>query len=235
MGPSLRIYSSLLFLTGWLCNKTALASFLQDDLLHAASRDRLLQQASCGETLGTITADQVRQVGGTYLDALLSQALQDENPGIVNQTANVLFQTAVNNVTVMKMCGSCETLIRTFFEDNGRVFPNYHFQYCLNTDYGWTSLHSFLVLLPLDPDTGELFDEVRLRTFISLTQSRLDFDTAPTEMDLVGTMQAATTTSAEELLPFLTEYLAGMVRMVYGVLWKHMDIRSFGASICLSD
>jgi hypothetical protein len=160
------------------------------------------------------------------LDALLSQALQDENPGIVNQTANVLFQTAVNNVTVMKMCGSCETLIRTFFEDNGRVFPNYHFQYCLNTDYGWTSLHSFLVLLPLDPDTGELFDEVRLRTFISLTQSRLDFDTAPTEMDLVGTMQAATTTSAEELLPFLTEYLAGMVRMVYGVwcmvygVWK---------------
>lgn len=214
MGPSLRIYSSLLFLTGLLCDKLILAS-LQDDLLHADTRGRLLQQASCGDTLGTVTADQIRQVGLTYLDTLLSPELQATTSGIVNQTSNVLFQTAVNDVTVMKMCGSCETLIRDFFNDNGRVFPNFHFTYCAGTAYGWDSLHSSLVLLPIDPETGELFDQARLRSFISLTTSRLDFGMAPTEIDLVGTMQAATSTtglSANELLPFLTEYLAGMVR-----------------------
>jgi hypothetical protein len=214
MGPSLWICSSLLFLTGLLCDQTASAS-LQDDLQHAGTRGRLLQQASCGDTLGTVTADQVRTVGRTYLNTLISPELQAETPGIVDQTANVLFQTAVNDFTVMKMCGSCESLIRDFFDDNGRVFPNYHFTYCADTAYGWDSLHSMLVMLPLDPETGELFDQARLRSFISLTQSRLDFGTAPTEIDLVGTMQAATSgfgVSEDALLPFLTEYLAGMVR-----------------------
>jgi hypothetical protein len=214
MGPSLRMYSSLLFLTGLLCGNTALAS-LQDDLLHVDTRSRLLLQASCGDTLGTVTAEQVRTVGRTYLNTLISSELQAETPGIVDQTANVLFQTAVNDFTVIKLCGSCETLIREFFDDNGRVFPNYHFTYCANTAYGWDSLHSMLVLLPLDPDTGELFDQARLRSFISLTQSQLNFGTAPTEMDLVGTMQAATSGSGlseDALLAFLTDYLAGMVR-----------------------
>ena len=214
MGPSLWICSSLLFLTGLLCDQTASAS-LQDDLQHADTRSRLLQQASCGDTLGTVAADQVRAVGRTYLNALISAELQAETPGIVDATANVLFQTAVNDFTVMKMCGSCESMVRDFFDDNGRVFPNYHFTYCSDSAYGWDSLHSMLVLLPLDPDTGEIFDQARLRSFISLTQSRLDFGTAPTEIDLVGTMQAATSgfgVSEDALLPFLTEYLAGMVR-----------------------
>jgi hypothetical protein len=214
---SIRISSLFLFLTAalLLTDKTALGLLQADDLLHAGSVDRLLQQASCGETLGTITADQVRTVGRTYLDTLLGEELQAQEPGILDQTAVVLFQTVVHDVTVMKMCGSCETLIRLFYNDNNRVFPNYHFRYCSETDYGWESIHSSLVLLPLDPATGQLLDEVRLRTLISLTSSRIDFDKAPTEIDLVGTMQAATSDSplaAEVLLPFLTEYLVGMVR-----------------------
>jgi hypothetical protein len=222
MGPSLRIYFALLFLTGLLCDNTASAS-LQDDLLHADTRGRLLQQASCGDTLGMVTAAQVKTVGRTYLNSIISAELQAETPGIVDQTANVLFQTAVNDFTVMKMCGSCESLIRSFFDDNGRVFPNYHFTYCASDAYGWDSLHSMLVMLPLDPATGELFDQARLRSFISLTQSRLDFNTAPTEIDLFGTMQAATSgfgLAEDALLPFLTEYLAGMVRTLLCGVWN---------------
>jgi hypothetical protein len=219
MGPSLRIYSSLLFLAGLLCDKTALAS-LQDDLMHADTRGRLLQQASCGDTLGTVSSDQIRTVGRTYLNTLLTPEVQAATPGILNSTFNVIFQTAVNDVKVMKLCGSCESLIRDFFDDDGRVFPSTHFTYCAGTSYGWDSLQSMLVLLPIDPETGELFDQVRLRSFISLTQSKIDFGTAPTEIDLVGTMQAATSASglsADALLPFLTEYLAGMVCTEYGV------------------
>jgi hypothetical protein len=235
MALSLRI-CLLLFLAGLLCDKTALA-FLQDDLLHAETRDRLLLQASCGDTLGTVTADQVRQVGEMYLDSLLSAEIQEENEGILDSTANVLFRTAVHDFTVMKMCGSCRSLIRLFIDNNedgsfSRSFPNYHFTYCAEDAYGWDSIHSSLVMLPLDPDTGELFTEVRLRTFMSLTQSRIDFDTAPTEVDLVGIMQSATGAtppSADKLLPFLTEYIDGMVR-TYGVWsmdYEWMYIRLF--------
>jgi hypothetical protein len=219
MGPSLRICSSLLFLTGLLCEQTASAS-LQDDLMHADTRGRLLQQASCGDILGTVSADQIRTVGRTYLDTLLTPEVQAATPGVLNSTAKVLFQTAVNDVKVMKMCGSCESLIRDFFDDGRRLFPNFHFTYCEKTDYGWDSLHSSLVLLPIDPETGELFDQARLRSLISLTQSQIDFASAPTEIDLVGTMEAATSgfgLSSDILLPFLTEYLAGMVRTaLYG-------------------
>jgi hypothetical protein len=225
MGLSLRI-SLLLLVAGLFCDNTAHA-FHQDD--------RLLQQDDCGATLGTVTADQLRQVGRRYIDSLLTAANQDQD--LLDPTFGVLFQTVVNDVQVMKMCGSCESVNFDFFQED-RLFPSYHFNYCDSEATLWNSTHSSLVLLPIDPTTGQVFDFVRLRTFVSLTESRLAFNTAPTLTDLVGTMEEATAApvfgapalSEDVLFSFLTDYLPGMMAASSGSVTIFPDQTGYGES-----
>lgn len=188
------------------------------------SHRSLQQTAACGATLGTVTADQVVAAGRLYIDSLLTPELQAQN--VLNTTAGVLLQTSTGNFTVMKHCGSCEQVVRLFFEEK-RLFPNYHFEYCGSDNYGWSSLHSALVLIPID-ENGLFPDQVKLRTFMNLKESRLNLDSAPTESNMVETMATIDTVNPVTALPFLTDYLVGMMAASSGSIAIFPDMGGYG-------
>jgi hypothetical protein len=188
--------------------------------------DRRLQKAACGETLGIVSAEKIAIAGRLYIESLLTPELQAQD--ILDATVGVLFQTAVSDCRVVKLCGSCESVVRLFFEESRR-FPNYHFQYCGANDYGWGALHSSLVLMPLDPLTGELPDIVNLRTMINLKETRLNLDSAPTEANLVQTMAALTNaTNPNTVLNFFADYLVGMLHASSGSVVVFPDGPGYG-------
>lgn len=182
------------------------------------------QPRECGATLGIVTADIVKLAGRRVLERFLSGDL-------LERSIDIIFRPVVNNFRVIKVCASCEDHHDWYFSRGGKNFPGFHATYCDVDTVGYSVQHSALAFLPLDENTGELPDLLRLRTFVSMAPQHADVKMAPSEAfpmeDALRDMLSSNETVSTD---FLTTYLPAMVAASAGSSALMPDPAGSGAS-----
>jgi hypothetical protein len=204
-------------------------SFTLNCILLIASCGLCLGQTrQCNEKLGVVTADDIKALGLIYLEPIV-------NASAVETARDVIFRTAVYDVQVMKLCSSCLDIDRWYFETHS-FLPAHYLTYCDSSIYGYGDQQSFLVFLPLDPETGEVLAGTKLRVFLSLHGSKPAFDSAPTEawpIDLsaqVASVLAGSVPQSTLQAPKITQVVPSMLAAASGSIALLPDYIGYGES-----
>ena len=165
----------------------------------AVSSGRALQDADCGQILGTLTSGDIRSIGKSFL----SQFLTTENDQLQTST-NIIFLPANYDINIVKLCASCQDHADWYYERNSLVFPGYHAIYCDENDRTiYEARGSAIALIPQyeSNTTHGLPVNTKLRTFLSMP---------PTQIKDDGTVMA----SSENFLSLLSTWKTNWTSLI---------------------
>jgi hypothetical protein len=125
---------------------------------------QLQNYAGCDQILGTITTDDVRSAGRTFLSNFITDS------DVLDRTTEVIFLSLQYDLTVKRLCASCQDHANWYLEQGGLLFPGYHAKYCNESDtVTFSTPISMLVFLPqYKPNSTELPPKLKLRTFLTM-------------------------------------------------------------------
>lgn len=193
----------------------------------ASLHSRVLQDADCGQIIGTITSDEVRSIGKSFL----SQFLTTEND-LLQRSTNVVFLTANSNLNIVKLCASCQDHSDWYYERNSLVFPGYHAIYCDENDRNtYEARASAIALIPQydSTTTHGLPLNLKLRTFFTMPPTRINDDgsiMAPSDnfVSMLSTWRSNSTSLLGT--DFFATYLPGMAAASAGSIALFPDYLS---------
>lgn len=215
------------------------AATVQEDERHLNHQHRHLQeqqeQRGCGEAIGIVTVQDVRNAGRALLAPLVS-------PDLLERSLEIMFLSVVYDTTIVKLCGSCQSHADWYFYDRGGItFPGYHKTYCSANGVEFNENLSGLALLPRIPSTDsgsgssvyeQLPNAVKLRTFLSLPRTNANVQSVPTvefPSNFTNTNNSNDTSSLFTTT-FLSTYLPGMVAAASGAVALFPDYPGTGSS-----
>ena len=189
--------------------------------------ERALQDADCGQIIGTLLSDEVRAIGKSFL----SQFLTDEND-LLQRSTNIIFMQAQYDINIVKLCASCQDHADWYYERNSLVFPGYHSIYCNTNDRAtYAARTSAIALVPrYDTSTTHgLPANFKLRTFLTMppTQITGDGHVEAASDSFVSFLSAwGSNSSFINDTHFFSTYLPGMAAAVAGSISLFPDYLS---------
>jgi hypothetical protein len=108
----------------------------------------------CGVEFARVTTDQIEAIANIYLESLASSEVIGE------LARSSLLEYAQYDVTVAKVCGSCEDIIDASARiSEAALNSQEEFGFgtlCAENAYGYSAQHSALVFAPLEPGTDQI-------------------------------------------------------------------------------
>jgi hypothetical protein len=144
----------------------------QFDQQMADATSRTLQNfAECDQVIGTITSEEVRNAGRSFLSNYISDS------DVLDRSVDIIFLPVKYDLTVIKLCASCENHANLYYE-RGIFFPGYHATYCNVSDQiTYTTPLSMLAFLPqYETNNTALPSKVKLRTFLTMPPTNINDD-----------------------------------------------------------
>ena len=193
----------------------------------SSSSPRVLQDVDCGQIIGTITSDEVRAIGKSFL----SQFLTTEND-LLQRSTNIIFLPANYDVNIVKLCASCQDHYDWYYERNSLIFPGYHAIYCNENDRDtYLARASAIALVPQydSTTTHGLPVNLKLRTFFTMPPTRISDDGSiiASSEDFVSLFSSWKSNSSSLIgTDFFSTYLPGMAAASAGSIALFPDYLS---------
>ena len=191
-------------------------------------KERRLQTAplrACGHVITKLLAEEIRALGDIYIGVLLPEGTTET---FADQAREFLSGMVTYDVLVTKECSSCDQVK----DRAGRGFENY----CSQGKYGADATLSHVQMVPIDPETGEIFDNTnQMRGLVAMHQTLVDVVGAPTEVfpsNVSAVLQVPLETELDtaNLLGLFQDFLTSMVISSSGAIAFIPDNIGYGES-----